>query len=566
VAVPEPGQLAETPDLYGAYPRLSEAQIGALAARGHRRRTQPGEVLFREGDASCDFFVILAGKVAIVTGYGGDEQVISVHGPGRFLGELSLLTGQTVFVTAVVREPGEVLVVPAERLRDLVTRDPLLGDLILRAYLLRRSLLIDLGTGFQIVGSRFLPDTRRLRELAARNRLPHRFIDLEQDREAEALLRRLGVRPEETPVVIWRDHILRNPTNAELAQLLGLRRPAPGAAAHDFVIVGAGPAGLAAAVYGASEGLATVVVEAVATGGQAETSPRIENYLGFPAGIPGAELAERAVIQARKFGAEIIVPGRATALEQGDGRYAIHLDDGTSMAGLTVLIATGARYRKLALPRLEEFEGISVFYAATPVEARACTGGPMVIVGGGNSAGQAALYLARHAAQVHLLIRGGDLGQDMSRYLADQLQRDPGVEILPHTEVRELVADGELRGILVEDNLTGERRTLPTRALFVFVGAEPQAGWLGDQLAVDDDGFILTGAIPAAGESSRLPPGRNPFLLETSWPGVFAAGDVRSGSVKRVTAAAGEGSMVVRFAHEYLSDLGVSLSRWRCPT
>jgi thioredoxin reductase (NADPH) len=253
-------------------PRLSEAQIEALAAHGYRRGTQPGEVLFREWDPSCDFFVVLAGKVAIVAGYGGDERVISVHGPGRFLGELNLLTGETVFVTAVVREPGEVLVVPVERLRQLVTGDPLLGDLILRAYLLRRTLLIELGTGFRIVGSRFVPDTRRLRELAARNRLPHQFIDLEQDKAAEALLRRLGVRLEETPVVIWRDHVLRNPTNAELAQLLGLRRPALDAGTNDLIIVGAGPAGLAAAVYGASEGLATVVIEAVATGGQAGTS------------------------------------------------------------------------------------------------------------------------------------------------------------------------------------------------------------------------------------------------------------------------------------------------------
>ncbi len=516
-------------------------------------------MLFREGDPACEFFVVLAGNVAIVSGYGGDEHVISVHGPGRFLGELNLLTGQSVFVTALVREPGEVLVVPVERLRHLVTQDPALGDLILRAYLLRRSLLIELGTGVRIVGSRFLPGTRRLREISARNRLPHQFIDLEQDKEAEALLRRLGVRPEETPVVIWRDHVMRNPTNAEFAHLLGLRRPAPGTTAHDFVIVGGGPAGLAAAVYGASEGLATVVVEAVATGGQAGTSPRIENYLGFPAGISGAELAERAVLQAGKFGAQIIVPAQAIALEEAGGRHAVHLDDGTSIAGLAVLIATGARYRRLAVPRLEEFEGVSVFYAATLVEARACMGGPVVIVGGGNSAGQAALYLARHAARAYLLVRGNDLRQGMSRYLADQLQRDPGVEILHHTEVRELIADGELRGVAVENNQTGERRTLQARALFVFIGADPQTGWLEDQLALDDDGFVLTGAVLTAAESANWPPGRPPFLLETSRPGVFAAGDVRSGSVKRVTAAAGEGSMAVRLVHEHLEDLGVPL-------
>jgi thioredoxin reductase (NADPH) len=564
VTAQEPERLAETPDLYGAFPRLSEPQIEALAAHGRRRRTQPGEVLFREGDPSCDFFVILAGKVAIVTGYGAEEHVISVHGPGRFLGELNLLTGQAVFVTAVVREAGEVLVVPVERLRHFVTHDPALGDLILRAYLLRRSLLIELGTGVRIVGSRFLPGTRRLREIAARNRLPHQFIDLEQDKAAEALLRRLGVGPQETPVVIWGDRVMRNPTNAEFADLLGLRRPAPGDTARDLVIVGAGPAGLGAAVYGASEGLATVVIEAVATGGQAGTSPRIENYLGFPAGISGAELAERAVIQAGKFGAQIIVPAQAVALEEADGRYAVRLDDGTSVAGLAVLIATGARYRRLAVARLEEFEGVSVFYAATPVEARACTGGPVVIVGGGNSAGQAALYLARHAARTYLLVRGGDLRQGMSRYLADQLQRDPGVEILHRTEVRELIADGELRGVVAEDNQTGERRILQARALFVFIGADPQTRWLEDQLALDDRGFVLTGTVLAAARGTNWPPGRPPLLLESSRPGVFAAGDVRSGSVKRVTAAAGEGSTAVRLVHEHLEDMGAPLSRWRC--
>jgi thioredoxin reductase (NADPH) len=566
VTAPEPERLAETPDRYGAFPRLSEAQIEALAAQGYRRGTQPGEVLFREGDPRCDFFVVLGGRVAIVAGYGGDQELIGVHGPGRFLGELNLLTGQAVFVTAVVREPGEVLVVPVERLRDLVTRDPTLGDLILRAYLLRRSLLIELGAGFRIVGSRFLPDTRRLREVAARNRLPHRFIDLEQDEAAEALLRRLGVPPEETPVVIWQDRVMRNPTNAELAHALGLRPPTADTMAHDLIIVGAGPAGLTAAVYGASEGLSTVVLEAVATGGQAGTSPRIENYPGFPAGISGAELAERTVIQAKKFGARIIVPAEATTLEENGAGYAVRLDDGTSVAGLAVLIATGARYRKLAVPRIEEFEGVSVFYAATPVEARACTGDPVVLVGGGNSAGQAALYLARHAARVYLLVRGDDLRQSMSRYLADQLRRDSSVEILHRTEVRELVADGELRGVVAEDNHGGGRRILEARALFVFIGADPQVSWLGDKLALDDDGFILTGAVLTAADSTKWPLGRAPLPLETSQPGVFAAGDVRSGSVMRVTAATGEGSMTVRLVHEHLEDLGAPSSRWRCTT
>jgi thioredoxin reductase (NADPH) len=547
---------------------LSQRQIDALANHGQRRHTQAGEVLYQEGDPDCDFFVILAGKVAIVEGYGGDERVIGVHGPDRFLGELGLLTGQAVFVTAVVRQSGEVLIVPAERLRELLARDSALADLILRAYLLRRSLLIELGAGFRIVGSRFSPDTRRLREFAARNRLPHRFIDLEEDKAAEAILRQMGVKPRETPVVIWRaDRVLRNPSNGELAQLLGLRRPALAIEVADLIIVGAGPTGMAAAVYAASEGLTTVVLEASATGGQAGTSPRIENYLGFPAGISGAELAERAVVQAEKFGAQIVVPAEATALETADGYHKVRFDDGTSTSGVAVLIATGARYRKLAVPRLEQFEGVSVYYAATAIEARACVGNPVIVVGGGNSAGQAALFLAGHAENVTLVMRS-HLGTDMSRYLVDQLERHPHVEILDHTEVREVVGDDVLQGVVVENNQTGAQWSLHARALFVFIGAKPHVGWLGDQVALDEHGFVLTGQTAArTGADGDAPPySQPPFLLETSRSGVFAAGDVRSGSIKRVAAAVGEGSIAVRLVHEHLAARGVPLSRWRYPT
>jgi thioredoxin reductase (NADPH) len=564
----EPPAETETPDSYGAFPRLSERQIDALAKGSKRHRTEVGDVLYEEGDPHSDFFVILGGKVAIVEGYKSDERVIGVHGPGRFLGELGLLTGQAVFVTAVVRQAGEVLSVTVDRLRELLARDSALADLILRAYLLRRSLLIELGTGFRIVGSRFSPDTRRLREFAARNRLPHRFTDLEEDQAAEALLRQMGVKPNETPVVIWRaDQVLRNPSNSELAKLLGLRRPALAIEVADLIIVGAGPAGLAAAVYAASEGLATVVLEGSATGGQAETSPRIENYLGFPAGISGAELAERAVVQVEKFGAQIVVPAAATSLETGDGYHMVRIDDGTSTAGVAVLIATGARYRKLAVPRLESFEGVSVYYAATTIEARVCVGRAVIVVGGGNSAGQAALFLAGHAQHVTLVMRS-HLGTDMSYYLVDQLERHPHVEILDYTEVREVVGDDALHGVIVENNQTGVRRTVDARALFVFIGARPHVEWLGDQVALDKHGFVLTGETAAsAGADGHVPPsGRPPLLLETSRPGVCAAGDIRSGSIKRVAAAVGEGSMAVRLVHEHLAARGVPLSRWRYPT
>ena len=548
--------LTETSDLYGAFPRLSEAQIEALAEPGEWRRTRREEVLFREGDKRYDFFVILEGKVAVVDPDGGEESVIAVHGPRRFLGELSLLTGQAAFFTAVVAEPGEVLMVPVDRLRALVAQDPALGDLILRAYLLRREMLIGLGAGFQIVGSRYSPDTRRLREFAARNRLPHRWIDLEEDEAAEMLLRQLGVAAEETPVVIWGGRLLRNPSNAELAQTIGLRSPSVAEDVYDLLVVGAGPAGLAAAVYGASEGLATVTLDAVATGGQAGTSSRIENYLGFPSGLSGAELADRAVIQAEKFGAHISVPAEATALEEADGYYVVRLDDETEVSSRTVLIATGARYRKLDMPRLEEFEETSVFYAATLMEAKLCRGDMVAVVGGGNSAGQATLFLAEHTQKVSLLIRHGDLRRDMSRYLADRIERTPGVEVLRYTEVRELVGEKELEALIVEDNRTGERCRLEARKLFVFIGAEPYTRWLGDQLALDDRGFILTGrdAAPCAGDDTPQEIGHEPYLLETSRPGVFAAGDVRSGSIKRVASAVGEGAMAVRLVHTRLED------------
>lgn len=545
----------ETPDLNGAFPRLSDEQIGLLSKYGKRRPTKPGEVLFREGDEHYDFFVVLDGKVAVVAGYGGDERLIAVHGPGRFLGELGLLIGQAALFTAVVREPGEVLAVPVEKLRELLSQESVLGDLILRSYLLRREMLIGLGAGFTIVGSRYSADTRRLREFCARNRLPHRWIDVEEDEEAEALLREVGVAPEETPVVIWRGRdVLRNPSNAELARVIGLRLPSSPEEVADLVVVGTGPAGLAASVYGASEGLVTIALDAVATGGQAATSSKIENYLGFPTGISGAELAERATIQAEKFGARLSVPAEATALERQDGHYVVRLDDGETVAGHAIVIATGVRYRKLDVPRIDEFESASVYYAATLMEARMCTGDPVAVVGGGNSAGQATVFLSRYASTVHLIVRESELGENMSRYLVDRIERSPSVQVHLHTEVRELEGeDGILEGLVVEDNQTGERSRLDARLLFVFVGAAPHTRWLGDRVALDERGFILTGPQAAGAPEAGSNGHPQPLMLETSSPGVFAAGDVRSASIKRVASAVGEGAMAVRLVYEHLT-------------
>ncbi|WP_405411436.1 FAD-dependent oxidoreductase [Streptomyces rubiginosohelvolus] len=554
------GAVRETPDRYGAFPRLTPEQLQNLTAHGERRRTTEGEVLYREGEPFREFLAILSGTVEILQDHGDrEERTMALHGPGRFLGELGMLEGQAAFDTAVVREAGEILAVPVERQRTLIGRDPVLGDLILRACLGRRYLLIGLGAGFRILGSCYSQDTRRLREFAARNRLPHRWLDLERDKEAEALLRRFSIRPEETPVVLWKgERVLRNPSNAELARLIGLPAPTAKDAQCDVVVVGAGPAGLAAAVYGASDGLTTISVDAVATGGQAGTSSRIENYLGFPSGISGGELIERAVLQAHKFGARLMVPAQVNRLTPQDDAYVVTFTDGSHVRAGAVVLASGVRYRRLEVPGIERLEGISVYYAATVHEASLCEADPVAVVGGGNSAGQAALFLAQHASGVHLLVRGGDLNADMSRYLVDQVERHPKIEVLLHTEVRGVSGKDKLESLSVEDNTRGERRPLRAAALFVFIGARPRTEWLRGALALDEKGFVLTGAdARAAADATRWDAlGRAPLLLETSLPGVFAAGDVRSGSVKRVASATGEGAMAIRLVHEHRENAG----------
>jgi thioredoxin reductase (NADPH) len=542
----------ETPDLYGAYPRLTDAQISTLAGGGQRRPTRRGERLASAGAPSDMFYVVLRGQVAVIEEPDEDTaRVLGVHGPRRFLGELGLLEGQVSFVTMEVRVPGSVLAVPAPRLHDIVTKDPVLADVILRACLIRRSLLVGRDTGFRIIGSCFAPDTRRLREFAARNRLPHRWIDPERDPQAENLLRRFRIGIDEMPIVIWHgSEILRNPSNMQLARLIGMSTAPPAEAIVDLLVIGAGPAGLAATVYGASDGLDTRLLDTLAAGGQAATSARIENYLGFPAGISGAEFAERAVVQAKKFDARLHVPATAAGIEPDGGYYRVPLAGGRSVLARTVVIATGMRYRRLRMPRLREFENSSVHYAATQVEAQLCAGQPVAVVGGGNSAGQAALYLATHAAQVYLLVREPDLDRNMSRYLVDQIERDSGVTVLCGREVCEAVGGPDLEALVVRDNRTGECSTITAREMFVFIGAEPCTGWLADAVALDPRGYVVTGPEVTNGAWEAVQ--RRPLTLETSRPGVFAVGDVRSGSVKRMTSAVGEGAMAVRMAVEHL--------------
>ena len=543
-------------DRDGAFPRLAEELLALLDAAGRRRPLAEGEILFRAGDRSSDFFVVLRGRVAVVDGFRCPaERVLGVHGESRFVGELNLMTGEPAYLTAVVREEGEAIVLGRDELQAVIAANQQLGDVLLSAFIARRALLIGLGSGVRLIGSHLSPDSRRLREFLTRNRIPHRFLDLEADPQADLLLRGLSIAPRETPLVLRGSLALRNPTNHAVAEALNLSPPIPPDRICDTVVVGAGPAGLGAAVYAASEGLSTVLVDSVALGGQASTSSRIENYLGFPAGISGSELAERAAVQARRFGVRSAVPESARALTFEDGYHVIALDGDERLRARSVVLATGASYRRLDVARLADFEGAGVYYAATEVEAQLCAGEPVVVVGGGNSAGQAAVFLAGRVARVQLLLRGGDLAAGMSRYLVDQVHDAPAIEVHLRTEIRELHGGDGLEAITVEHTSARTTRTEKARAVFVFIGADPCTAWLSDALAIDEDGFVMTGQDLPLTHLDPAQDGREraPFPLETSRPGVFAVGDVRAGSIKRVAAAVGEGAMAVRLIHQYLA-------------
>ena len=534
-----------------AFPRLTRELLAVLDEAGARRTLAEGEVLNRAGQVAQEFFVVVRGSLAGYEDYGGStERLISVIGERRFWGGTNLVTGQPAYLTTVAPEDGEVIALSVDQLRRVIAAHQPIGDLIMGAFVARRALLVGLGAGLRLLGSRLSPDTRRLREFLTRNRIPHGFIDVETDQQAEALLRALGIPPSETPLLLRGSLALRNPSNNEVAEALNLRPAHAPTRIADAVIVGAGPAGLGAAVYAASEGLSTVLVDAVAIGGQASTSARIENYLGFPAGISGSDLAERAALQAKRFGAGSAVPVTATDLTFQGGYHVVELDGGEHLRGRTVVVATGARYRRLAVDRLADFEGAGVFYAATEVEAQACQGDPVVVVGGANSAGQAAVFLAGRGCHVDLVVRGSDLAAGMSRYLFDQVEAHPEIDVHLAAEVRQLHGDGSLQAVTID----GTPGRIDARALFVFIGADPCTDWLGATLATDEHGFLLTGQDL---QLTHLDPARDgrdrrPLLLETSRPGVFAAGDVRSGSIRRVASAVGEGAMAVRVIHHYL--------------
>lgn len=539
-----------------AFPRLDESHMAALGRCPLTvlKRYRGGDKLFEAGARDFKFFIIKSGTVDIVDESAETPKTIAVHGPGEFTGDAFQLTGSPSLFSGVARSECEAYEVSPDALRQILNNHPDLGDVILHAFLARRQLVTQPGTytGLRVIGSRYSRDTFRIRDFLAKNRMPFTWLDLEGDPQVDKLLRQFGLAATDTPVVAWgRKLLLRNPSNRELAEALGIRQPLE-QTVYDLVVVGAGPAGLAAAVYGGSEGLSTVVLERAGPGGQAGRSMRIENYLGFPTGITGAELAERAVVQASKFGARLPAATLVTSLTFDQTYLRLQLDGGETVMTKCLLIATGADYRRLTAEGCEQFEGCGVYYAATFNEAQMCKGSDVVVVGGGNSAGQAAVFLSAQSRKVYLVIRGNDLGKDMSSYLVRRIEETPNIEVLRNTEVRRMSGDRYLRSVELVDTKTGEVKTLQVQALFSFIGAMPRTDWLPPEIEKDTKNFIRTG--PALSQSAHWTAMRQPFLLETSRPGVFAAGDVRSGSVKRVASAVGEGAMAVQFVHQYLRE------------
>ncbi len=539
-----------------AFPRLDETQRATLEEFAERKTYRDGEYLLRAGDTAFKFHVILTGRVEIVDRSSGTARTVLVHEPDEFTGDLANLAGRASNVDAVALGEVEVYEISKPKFQQIISERPTLSDLILQTFIARSGALAGREgfTGLRVIGSQYSRDTFRIRDFLSRNGVLYTWINVETDAQVGALLQQFGIRPEETPVVSYADDwMLRNPTNSEVAEKIGLKSVTSADTLFDLAIVGGGPAGLAAAVYGASEGLNTIVLERVAPGGQAGGSAKIENYLGFPTGLSGAELAGRATLQAQKFGARLSTPAPVTKLHF-EGRFPVlELEGGETITAKALLIASGANYRRLPVAGRERFDSAGVYYAATPMEAKMCAGGQVAVVGGGNSAGQAAIFLSENVPQVFLLIRGDNLPQTMSHYLLQRIEETPNIEILTHTEISAMQGETYLEKVELIHTRSGEKRDLPLVAVFSFIGAKPCTDWLPAEIETDKNGFVCTG--PQVAHSAQWTSHRPPFWLETSRAGVFAAGDVRAASVKRVASAVGEGSMAVQFVHEYLKEL-----------
>jgi len=540
------------------FPTLTPAQVKRIAVHGRVRSIQAGEVLFEAGEHVVPFFVVTAGRLEMVLPFGTTERLVTIYGPGQFTGEVNMLSGRPVLARSRASEAGEVIELDREHLVALVQTDSEIGEIIMRAFIIRRVELIAQGLGDVIVvGSNHCSGTLRVKEFLTRNGHPYAYIDLDHDADVQGLLDQFHVTVADIPVVICRgEMVLRNPTIQQIADCLGFNQPIDQTQIRDVVIVGAGPAGLAAAVYAASEGLDVLVLETSAPGGQAGSSSKIENYLGFPTGISGQDLAGRAYMQAQKFGAQLVIAKGAKRLACDRKPYTIEIDDSLRAPARTIIIATGAAYRKPSLENLSQFEGVGVYYGATFMEAQLCRGEEVVVVGGGNSAGQAAVYLAQGSTRVHMLVRSSGLAESMSRYLIRRIEQNPVIVLSANTEIVALEGSHHLERVSWRDHRSGSTQTHDIRHVFLMTGAVPSTQWLGGCVALDAQGFIKTG--PGLSEedlaTAHWPLTRAPHLLETCLPGVFAVGDVRSGNIKRVASAVGEGSIAVSFVHQALHE------------
>ncbi|MGA3212642.1 MAG: FAD-dependent oxidoreductase [Terriglobales bacterium] len=542
------------------FPVLTEAQINRLRPEGKLRRVEPGEILFEPGDTDVPFFVLLSGTMEIVQpGVTGEEVLIVKHNPLEFTGEMAMITGRRCLVRGRITEAGEFLEISPEGLRSIIARDAELSEIFMRAFILRRVALIThhLG-GMVLLGSQYSPETLRLREFLSRNAHPYTYVDLDNDSTSQEVLDRFAVKRNEVPVVICGSgKVLRNPTPEVVAERLGFNLNIDESQVRDVIIIGAGPAGLAAAVYAASEGLDTLVIETSAPGGQAGTSSKIENYLGFPTGISGLELASRAFTQAEKFGAKLMIAHKVTGLDCEQRPYKVVLDNGNMLPARAIVIATGAEYNQPPIPNREKFDGRGIYYGATHLEAQMCKDADVVVVGGGNSAGQAAVFLSQTARRVYMLCRS-DLKDTMSRYLCQRIEENPVIELHKKTEITGLEGDTKLLRVTWDDRTAGEISTHDICHVFMMAGASPRTSWLPNCIARDSKGFIRTGRELEATEGPApvfgWPLTRQPQMLETSRPGVFAVGDVRSNNVKRVASAVGEGSIAIHMVHQALAE------------